>query len=188
MQRPKTEEYAPYFDKYIKLVPEGNYSEILSANTRECTEFFRSLPPEKHDYRYAEGKWSPKEILMHLIDTEKVMAYRALAAARRDVNIVLPNMDEDLYAKNAHVSRRSMESIVEEFLAVRKVTELFFENVSEGDSEFVISSDMNGTTSGISARAIGYLVPGHVTHHINTIKERYLLKFNKTLIEQKSNP
>lgn len=174
MQRPKAEEYAPYFERYIKLVPEGNYSEILIANSRECTVFFRSLPPEKHDYRYAEGKWNPKEIIMHLIDTEKVMAYRALAAARRDVNIVLPNMDEDLYAKNAYVNTRSMDSLVEEFLAVRKVTEIFFENIGDEDSEFIVTSDMNGTIRGISARAIGYLVPGHVTHHINTIKKRYL--------------
>lgn len=174
MQRPNPKEYHPYFEGYINLVPDGEYQEILNANTRSTGEFFHSIVPEKHDYRYAEGKWSPKEILIHLIDTEKVMNYRALAAARRDVNIVLPSMDEDLYTQNADVTSRSMESLLGEFLAVRKVTEIFFENISDEDSEFVVTSDMNGNKSMISARAIGYLIPGHVLHHINTIKERYL--------------
>jgi hypothetical protein len=174
MQKPKAEEYNPYFDRYIDLVPEGDYHELLKTNTKSAAEFFASIAPEKHDYKYAEGKWSSKEILMHLIDTEKVMNYRALAAARRDVNIVLPNMDEDMYAKNADVTARSMESLINEFLSVRKVTEIFFENLGEEDSKFTITSDMNGSRCKISARAIGYLIPGHVTHHINIIKERYL--------------
>ena len=173
MQKPLSEEYNPYFDRYISLVPEGIFIKILKANTLLASEFFETLSPEKHDFRYAVGKWSPKEILLHLIDTEKVMNYRALAAARRDVNIVLPNMDEDLYAQNAGVNGRSMDSLLQEFLAVRKVTEIFFENLGEDDSMFTAACDMNGSRSRISARAIGYLIPGHVIHHINTIKERY---------------
>ncbi len=174
MQKPKAEEYNPYFSRYIDLVPEGEYHELLKTNTGSTAEFFGSIVPEKHDFRYAEGKWSPKEILMHLIDTEKVMNYRALAAARRDVNIVLPNMDEDLYAQNAGAENRSMESLINEFLAVRKVTEIFFENLNEEYSAYTALSEMNGQKSKISVRAIGYLIPSHVLHHINTIKERYL--------------
>lgn len=148
--------------------------DILRANTRIAAEFFKSLPEEKHDHRYAAGKWSPKEILLHLIDTEKVMNYRALVAARRDEKIVLPNMDENLYAENAWVGNRSMENLINEFLAVRRVTEIFFENLKEEDSAYTAASEFNGVQSRISARAIGYLIPGHVTHHIKTIEERYL--------------
>ncbi len=111
MQKPQPEEYNPYFDRYISLVPDGVFIEVLKANSLLASEFFGTLSPEKHDFRYAAGKWSPKEILLHLIDTEKVMNYRALAAARRDVNIVLPNMDEDLYAKSAGADNRSMVTL-----------------------------------------------------------------------------
>ena len=174
MQKPQPEEYNPYFDRYISLVPDGVFIEVLKANSLLASEFFGTLSPDRHEFRYAAGKWSPTEILLHLIDTEKVMNYRALAAARRDVNIVLPNMDEDLYAKNAGADNRSMENLINEFLAVRKVTELFYENLEEEDSAFTAASEFNGQQSRISARAIGYLIPGHVIHHINTIKERYL--------------
>src|SRR5215510_1965581 len=98
MQRPLPEEYTPGYQKYFDLVPEGEYLSLLRQNLVETVDFFESIPAEKLDYRYAEGKWTIKEILMHMIDTERVFSYRGLSGARGDAS---PHyrMDEELYAR-----------------------------------------------------------------------------------------
>jgi uncharacterized damage-inducible protein DinB len=169
MNKPEPEEHNPYFTKYISLVPDGNYMQMLKDNSADIVNFFSNIPVEKHNYRYAEGKWSIKDILMHITDTERVMMYRALAAARGDDIITLQNMEEDLYAANVNVNDRGMESILSEFSALRVSTEIFFENLSEEASKFRAKTD----TYPITARAIGYILIGHTMHHIKTIKEKY---------------
>jgi hypothetical protein len=125
---------------------------------------------EKLDYKYAPGKWTIKELLMHLIDTERVFAYRALVAARGDTSTPHYRMDEELYASNVDVSQRTLESLILEFQAVRSATEKLFENITDAQSK----SRCNVVTHPMTARAIGYFMIGHVRHHLKIIEERYL--------------
>lgn len=170
MQRPTSNEYNPYFQSYINLVPEGDFSDLLDKNTVDALRFFEDIEPEKHNYRYAEGKWTIKDILMHLIDTERVMSYRALVAARGDSNSPLPYMDEDAYAQNVNTFDRDMDSLIDEFAVVRSATGYLFEYLTDEQSQRI----GNAHAHPITPRALYYIIIGHVQHHINVIQERYL--------------
>lgn len=172
MKKPNKDEYLPYFDSYISLVPEGDYIKLLRDNSIEIYKFFESIPEEKHNFRYAEGKWNVKDILMHITDTERVMCFRALVAARGDSISVLCNMDEDSYAASVDLSGRTLENILSEFRALRTATELFFENLGDEASKFKAKTE----THFITPRAVGYILIGHPMHHTQIISERYLGK------------
>lgn len=169
MQRPAVDEYAPGYQKYFELVPPGDFLNLLQQNSTETATFFKNIPNEKLDYRYAEGKWSVKEVLMHLIDTERVFAYRALVAARGDSSLHY-RMDEELYSRNVAVAQRSRDSLVAEFNAVRDSTGLLFEHVTEDQSKLLC----NIATHPMTTRAIGFFLIGHVLHHRGVVAERYL--------------
>jgi len=169
MQRPGANEYSPNYQKYFDLIPDGEYLDLLEQNTIETVEFFETMPPEKHAYRYAEGKWTIKEVLMHIIDTERVFACRALAAARGDASPVY-RMDEELYGGNVDVSNRTMGDLISEFKAVRNATEFLFKNMTDEQSQ----RSCNIVTHPMSARAIGYFIIAHVLHHIGVVRVRYL--------------
>src|SRR5262247_3746050 len=117
MQRPLADEYDEGYQKYLDLVPYGDYLRLLEESSRETVAFFENIPEEKLDYRYAEGKWTIKEVFMHIIDTERVFSHRGLAAARGDASLHY-RMDEELYARNVDVSDRSSKSLITEFKAV----------------------------------------------------------------------
>lgn len=170
MQKPLAQEYAPSFQAYINLVPEGNFLDVLRQNSMDTIRFFETLPREKHDYQYATGKWTPKDILMHIIDVERVMCYRALVAARGDTTTVLYSMDENLYAENADVTHRTMDDLLAEYTAVSKATETLFDHVTDAQSVHMA----NGIQHPITARALGYIIVGHALHHIAVLRERYL--------------
>ena len=169
MQRPEANEYHPAYQKYFDLIPDGDFLKILTQNTTETVDLFEALPPEKHDYRYAEGKWTIKQLLMHIIDTERVFAYRALAAARRDESPVY-RMDEELYAGNVDVSNRTLADLVSEFKSVRSATEFLVKNLTDEQGQRLC----NVVTHPMTARAISYFMIGHVLHHIGIVRERYL--------------
>lgn len=143
---------------------------MLAQNSSETVSFFEKLPAEKLDYKYAEKKWTIRELLMHLIDTERVFSYRALVAARGDTATPHYRMDEELYARNVDVSHRTLQSLLSEFKAVRSSTEKIFENLTDAQSK----STCNVVTHPMTARAIGYFMIGHIQHHLNIIEERYL--------------
>lgn len=170
MQKPEQNEYNPYFQNYLNLVGDGDFFELFKQNTNDCISFFESLPKEKHNYRYAEGKWPMKQVLMHIIDTERVLSYRALVGARGDNKTELQAFDDDEYASNVDVSNRSLESIIEEFKTIRRATELLYENITEEQSRF----KANAVNYTITPRALGFIMIGHCTHHLNILKERYL--------------
>lgn len=169
MQRPLSTEYSPAYQKYFDLVPDGNFMELLRQNGEGITQFFERIPSDKHEYRYAEGKWTIKEVFMHIIDTERVFAYRALAAARGDESPVY-RMDEELYARNVDVSKRAVASLVSEFKVVRSGSEYLFQNLSDEQSR----GSCNIVTHPMSVRAIGYFLIGHVQHHAGVVRQRYL--------------
>lgn len=170
MQRPLPEEHNPYFQKYIDMVGDAPFPELVRQNTEQTLQFFRQMPLEKQEYRYAPSKWTPKDVLMHCIDTERGMSYRALLAARGDSETPLYTMDEDSFANNVDTSARSMESILAEFAAVRAATELLLTNVPENQTTWTCTVVGYKT----SVRALGYMMLGHVEHHVNVIRERYL--------------
>lgn len=170
LQRPLPEEYNPYFQRYIDRVPDGDFGTILTQQTADTLAFFENIPVEKHGYRYAPGKWTVREVLLHLIDTERVFAYRALVAARCDDAIMQPPMDEDHYAAHSEAERRTISDLLEEFRAVRSASEHFFRSLSE--TQAVFRANSNGFP--VTARAVGYMMLGHVLHHIAVLTERYL--------------
>ncbi|MBK8485860.1 MAG: DinB family protein [Saprospiraceae bacterium] len=169
MNKPESNEYKPYFDKYIRLVPEGNILTYLNQNTNYTMDCFLTIPESKQNFRYEESKWTPKEMFMHILDTERVMSYRALVAARGDTKTSLASVDENLYAANVDVSERAMEDLVLEFKLVRQSTEKLLENLTEEQSKAIGDPDANP----ISARAVACLLIGHSLHHIQVLQERY---------------
>ncbi len=169
MQKPEPHECKPYFQSYIDLVEEGDFSALLTQNKADAVTFFKKISQGKHNYKYAEEKWTIKESLMHIIDTERVFSYRALACARGD-KASLPNMDENSYARNVDVFDRTFDSLVEEFEAVRESSIQLFRYMPNEKSMLIGHVGENP----ISSRAMGYIIIGHVLHHLNVIRERYL--------------
>ena len=169
MNRPEPNEYQPAYQKYFDLVPGGELTTELTENLNATIDLFGSISPDKENYRYADGKWTIKEVLMHIIDTERVFAYRGLAAARADQSPVY-RMDEELYARNVDVSSRTLGSLVQEFQAVRTSSQFLFLSLNDEQSRRLC----NVVTHPMSVRAIAYFIIGHAIHHSNVVRERYL--------------
>lgn len=170
MKFPEKKEYNPVYQKYLALVGQGNFFEQFDNITNETIELIKSIGEDKLNYKYAENKWTIKDILMHIIDTERGFSYRAIVCIRNDDKTQLYGMDEDFYAKNVNVTNRDIESMLKEFEIVRKGFRILFENCTEEQSSFL----GNGIGHKISARALGFISIGHTKHHLNIIKERYL--------------
>lgn len=168
MKRPQKEEYAPFYHTYISKVPDDVIAHL--ENQAELSKaFFSSLSEEKMNYAYAPGKWTIKQVLGHLIDTERIFSYRALRIARND-KTDLPGFDENLYAQMNDVTARTSEDMVEEFYALRRCNLTLFK--SFGETELTRNGSAN--TYNITVRAILFSTAGHELHHIEVIKERYL--------------
>ena len=168
--KPEPGEYAPYAIMYIGLLPDdGLILKHLDDNLRATSEFLRSLPEEKLTYRYAEGKWTIKEILSHHIDDERIYAYRALRFARND-QTELPGFEQDDYVPESGANDRSLEDLLEEFAVVRRSTIALFKSFE--DRVLTRSGVASGNV--MSVRAIAYHIAGHELHHMNIIKARYL--------------
>jgi hypothetical protein len=171
MNFPEIPEYKPAFQKYIDLVNKDDFFEQFDKNTSKTVSFFLSIKTSLLNYRYAQDKWTIKDILMHIIDTERGFSYRAIVCLRKDNVTPLYGMDEDFYAKNVEVTNRSIESLIYEFKIVRSSFRILFENCTEEQSQFL----GNGIGHQISARALGFVAIGHCVHHVNIVKERYLI-------------
>jgi len=166
----KTGIYAPHFYDYIKLVENKNLESVLKDQLKESEHFFNSIPKEKHLFKYDENKWTIKEVIQHIIDTERVFSYRALAFARKDIH-TLPSMDENDYAKNSNANNRNWQDLVNEFISVRKSSVSLYESFS---SEQLNAVGKSGNFE-MSVKAYGFTIAGHLVHHINILKERYLV-------------
>ncbi|MDG1397512.1 MAG: DinB family protein [Polaribacter sp.] len=164
-------EYSTYFEHYIKLVSKEEKSiiENLGASQKEFNDLLSNLPAEKHSFSYAKGKWTMKEMIQHIIDTERVFCYRALCFARNDKTF-LPGFDQDLFADSSHANARDYYDLLDEMKVLRQSTIQLFKSFSNEDLLKV------GVASGneISVRALGFLFSGHQIHHLNVVKERYL--------------
>ncbi|MGA9270597.1 MAG: DinB family protein [Lutimonas sp.] len=171
MSRPGRKEYAQFFQPYMEIVTDADsgLNELLESSLEACNSLFSDLDPGKEDYRYAEGKWSIKELLQHIIDTERIFAYRALRFARND-STGLPGFDENLYVETCDAGGRSLSSLLEEFKLIRKSNILMFESMNENVLKRMGKIDGNA----ISVRALGFIICGHLLHHLKVIEERYL--------------
>ncbi len=168
--RPQQGDYNPYFDNYISLVKGENILTELESNSKITFEFLKSIPEEKGDYAYADGKWSVKQVIIHITDTERVFAYRTLTIARGD-NTHLPGYDENIWADNCDSEKRSLDDVIEEFLSVRKSTV----HLVKSFDEKIFSRKGTANNNPASVIALLYVIAGHELHHINVLRERYIL-------------
>lgn len=164
----KSDEYPVSWEQYIEVVNKDP-KEVLKAQLNSFPEFLTSIPPEKAEYAYAEGKWTIKEVIGHVIDTERIMAYRALCFARNDTQS-LPGYDDELFVQNAHFNDYSLEHYAEEFTLLRKSNILLIESFNA--TELLRSGLANERL--VSVRALIYMIAGHLAHHRNIIQDRYL--------------
>ncbi|MGB3180843.1 MAG: DinB family protein [Cyclobacteriaceae bacterium] len=164
---PAEGEYHPYYGTYIRLVS-GNVLTSLQKQGESFATLLKSVPDEKWNYRYAEGKWSIKELVGHILDGERIFVYRALAIARGEQN-PLPGFDENLYVEQGQFEHRMADSFYREFFNIRQSTVDFFRYLHEEDWQKVC--DVNGHP--MTVRAIAYIIVGHMTHHMSILTERY---------------
>ena len=169
MQRPETSEYDPYYSLYVNQVEDGDILETLVQSVAETVTLLRDVPPEWVRYRYEPDKWTLGEVLGHIIDTERVFAYRALAIARGET-AELPGMDQDEYAAASNAGEREMESLLDELKAVRGASLALFANLDPA------VDTRAGRASGcpFTVRTFPWVVAGHEIHHRKVIVERYL--------------
>jgi len=162
---------ADFATKYFEAAPEDDMLVALSASTRRFKKLLKKIPKKKVDYAYAEGKWTIREVLQHIIDAEKVFAFRALWFARHDVS-PLPGFDENSWAITSKATSRKWSDMVEEFFTVRSANQTFFESLDDEQLKAVGTANNNQMNVG----GLGFVCAGHVMHHIRVIKERYLNK------------
>jgi uncharacterized damage-inducible protein DinB len=177
MKSPLSNEHNAYFQRYLDLCDETDFFIQYDQNTNNLVSFLESLPVEKHQFAYAQGKWTILQLFRHIIDCERVFGYRALVAARGDSS-QLPSFDEDNYVEAAAGETTSMENMLKEFTLIRQSNRFLFENMSEEQSCF--TANVNGEP--LSARAIAFIIIGHVNHHLTVLRERY---FDSSKIENK---
>jgi uncharacterized damage-inducible protein DinB len=168
--KPGADEYPSYAIQYIGLLPDDGLLLRHFADNLEATgRLIRSLRPDRLLHRYADGKWTIKEILGHVIDDERIYVYRALRFARNDPTEI-PGFDPDHYARYAGSNSRTAEDLLQELTAVRASTIAFFQSLE--DDAWTRSGVANGNK--VSVRALAYHIAGHELRHVNIIKERYL--------------
>ncbi len=158
-----------YFNRYISLVDEDNLNKAIRKNSKKFRQLLKAIPEKKSGYAYADGKWTLKQLLQHIIDAERIFTYRALWFARQDEQ-PLSGFDENAWASHADASGREWKEMIDEFRAVRKSTEYLFTSFSDDELR---GSGLSGGNL-INVTALGYVCVGHVDHHMRIIRERYL--------------
>ncbi|MBB3054465.1 DinB family protein [Mucilaginibacter gotjawali] len=168
INRPQPDEYSAFAARYVDLVGNGPIIEILEYLQQMTYNLFLRIDPDKAAYAYADGKWTVKQVVGHITDTERVFAYRALVFSREA--IALPGFDQDVYMEKATFNSRSLEDLANEFNTVRESTLYLFKSFTEEQTL------QKGIASGnpVSVRALAYMIAGHEMHHIKILKERYL--------------
>lgn len=169
LARPAPTEYAPYYAQYVDMLPEGNILDILQSQHRDTQQLLAAVGETGGDFRYAPGKWSLKQVIGHLCDSERVFAYRALVFARNDRS-PLPSMEQDDYVQQSNFEGRTLLSIANEFASIRAATLSLFHSV-DGDMWM-----RRGTANNVefTVRAMPYIIGGHELHHMAVVRTRYL--------------
>ena len=167
--RPDASEHLAYYSKYVDRVPDGDLLQMLHAQVDETLALVRGLPEEHGGHRYAPGKWSIREVLGHVIDTERIFAYRALRIARGDAT-PMEGFDENAYADASDADARTLAALAEELEHVRLANIAFFRGL-KGEA-----LTRRGTANGaeVTVRALAWILAGHELHHRGLLRERYL--------------
>lgn len=166
---PKASEYAHFYATYVGLIEKSNIIHILNEQMHEVFTLMNSVSGDKAYYRYAPDKWTLKEVLGHVIETERVFAYRALAISRGDKE-TLPGMDQDEYMAGNNYNNRSLANLSNEYLAVRVATIHLLNSMTKE----MISRKGTASRTEVSVRALAFIIAGHDKHHLTIIKEKYL--------------
>lgn len=168
LSRPTPDEYADFYAGYVNGVPDGDIVERMRTEHERTMGLLGGLTPEQASHRYAEGKWSVKEVVGHLNDAERIFSYRALAIARKD-RTPLPGMDQDDYVRASNADTRDFRSLLDELAGVRHATLALFESFD--DTAWAERGTASGCT--FSVRALAYVVVGHEVHHRGILETRY---------------
>jgi len=169
LPRPQPAEYGGYYRRYVDLVPDGPILETLRTQFQESRALLATVPAERETYRYAPGKWSLREVVGHLSDTEWVFFYRAVSMARGD-SAPLPGMDQDIWAENANAHERPLEALVEDWAAIRTAGIRFLDSLDAG------AGARKGRASGhpFTVRTFPWVIAGHERHHMTRLRADYL--------------
>ena len=169
MSKPLPTTYPTYFKKYVDQVPEEDLLTGFQNQLTVIKEFLNSITEEKSMYAYDTGKWTLKEVLLHMIDTERIFNYRALAIARKET-ASLPGFDENIYAANSNANSRTWQNLIDEFLALRSSTEFLFKSFTDE----ALSTSGISNNNPVTVISLGFITLGHFYHHKNVMQERYL--------------
>lgn len=169
LQRPNPSEYLTYYDKYIQPLPDSGLLSYMSQQSESFIKFIESLNSDQLTLKYAPEKWTIKEVITHVNDIERIFAYRLLAIVRGEKK-PMPGFNENEYISDANVANRTKENLIKEFSALRISNFALFESIENED--WLRQGQMSGSNT--SVRAIAYIMVGHVDHHTNILKERYL--------------
>ena len=167
--RPELGDYAPYYENYIKLVEDGDILKILNDQSKRTQDVLNSFSEHRGNFRYADGKWTVKEVVGHLLDTERVFAYRALCIARAEKKS-LPGFDQDDYVKEGNFNRRELFELNYEFRLLRESNLLLFRSFTP---EMLIKKGFANETS-VTVLAILFMIAGHEKHHMKVLREKYM--------------
>ncbi len=167
--KPKPADHPPYYKYYIDLVEQTEIVDALVEGKKWVSAFIKSIPDSKAEYAYSDNKWTVKQVLNHIIDTERILCYRALCFARGEKQI-LPAFDENTYVANANLKNTDLSLLCKEFVAVREASILLFKQL--GDKELQIKGAIG--PGDVTVLSIGYMMCGHALHHAKVIQERYL--------------
>jgi DinB superfamily len=168
--RPDKSEYDPYYQKYVALVPETEIIGPLEAQLGELQSLVEGISEERGTFAYEDGKWTIKEVFSHLIDAERIFSYRAFRIARGDKTPV-EGFEQDGYIENSHANRRSFGDLLGELMQIRQANLAFFKNLDAPD--WVRTGTANNVE--ISVRSLAWIMAGHIRHHIDILKSRYLM-------------
>ena len=159
---------------YVAAAGSDDLSTALKKSAKQFRKLCQNLPKKKIDYAYAEGKWTVRELVQHIIDAERIFVSRALWFARRDAT-PLPGFDENTWTITSNASAREWEELIEEFKSLRTSTKYFFQSLNDQQ----LLSEGNANNNQMNVAGLGFVCAGHVFHHIAIIKERYLTKKKK---------
>ena len=169
MPRPSKNDYAEYYNQYVREIESDDIIEILEKQLIDNLKLFKEITEEKANYAYQEGKWSIKEVLGHCIDTERIFAYRALCIARGEKQH-LPGMEQDDYVKEGEFNKRTLKNLLNEYELLRKSNIILFKSFQEKELQNRgVASDNE-----VTVLALMFIIAGHEKHHIKVLKEKYL--------------
>ena len=167
--QPQSGEYSPYYDRYLAAVPEGDVFQLLERGVEKLAILLDDLTEEQSGYRYAADKWTIKEVVVHMIDVERVFAYRALRFSRND-ETPLPGFEQDDYVREGNADERTLRDLLHEYRAVRAATLALFRGMND------VMLERRGVANGaeMTVRAVPWIIVGHERHHVEILKQRYL--------------